>query len=578
MGDGGSLVVRSIGTAWPHGHAGPVWVKNPSRAARFLPGLSANPPAALRAVCAAGTIRRLWPCNADKESVEHDMSTPHSQMDDRRIKLAKLRELGVDPYGSKFENVTPAAAVRARAEQLGIAPEQMWTAERFRLAGRIVLLRQFGNLFFLTLRDGSGDIQIGLSKKHLPGQWPVVKLLDLGDIIGVDGCLGTTKTAEVTLWGDKLTFLTKALRPPPEKWHGLTDVELRYRRRYVDLFSNPEVREVFKARSTIIQAIRTHLAGLGFLEVETPMLQAQYGGAAARPFITHHNALDIDLYLRISPELYLKRLLVGGLPRVYEINRNFRNEGISTKHNPEFTMMEVYQAYGDYHDMLALVEGHFAAAIEALDGEYRRPFGEYTIDYTPPWRRATYAELFAEHAGVPMNDIAAVRRKAIALGMDPTKMDDAVVINEVFEHMVEDKLIQPTFVLDYPAPLCPLTRRKSDDPGIALRFEPFIAGMEVGNAYTELNDPDIQEANLRAQLAGQEETMAVMDEDFVTALQYGMPPAGGLGVGIDRMVMLLTTRTSIRDVILFPLQRPLPRSECADTADTSDEATEQDNE
>jgi len=506
------------------------------------------------------------------------MSTPHSQMDDRRIKLAKLRELGVDPYGSKFENVTPAAAVRARAEQLGIAPEQMWTAERFRLAGRIVLLRQFGNLFFLTLRDGSGDIQIGLSKKHLPGQWPVVKLLDLGDIIGVDGCLGTTKTAEVTLWGDKLTFLTKALRPPPEKWHGLTDVELRYRRRYVDLFSNPEVREVFKARSTIIQAIRTHLAGLGFLEVETPMLQAQYGGAAARPFITHHNALDIDLYLRISPELYLKRLLVGGLPRVYEINRNFRNEGISTKHNPEFTMMEVYQAYGDYHDMMALVEGLFAAAIEALDGESRRPFGEYTIDYTPPWRRATYAELFAEHAGVPMNDIAAVRRKAIALGMDPTKMDDAVVINEVFEHMVEDKLIQPTFVLDYPAPLCPLTRRKSDDPGIALRFEPFIAGMEVGNAYTELNDPDIQEANLRAQLAGQEETMAVMDEDFVTALQYGMPPAGGLGVGIDRMVMLLTNRTSIRDVILFPLQRPLPRSECADTADTSDEATEQDNE
>ncbi len=502
------------------------------------------------------------------------MSTPRSQMDDRRIKLARLRELGVDPYGARFENVTPAAAARARAEQLGIRPEQMWSDERFRLAGRIVLLRQFGNLFFLTLRDDSGDIQIGLSKRHLPEQWPVVKLLDLGDIIGVDGCLGTTKTAEVTLWADRLTFLTKALRPPPEKWHGLTDVELRYRRRYVDLFSNPEVRDVFKARSTIIQAVRTYLAGRGFLEVETPMLQAQYGGAAARPFITHHNALDIDLYLRISPELYLKRLLVGGFPRVYEINRNFRNEGISTKHNPEFTMMEVYQAYGDYHDMMALVEGIFAAGIEALDGRYRRPFGEHTIDYTPPWRRAAYAELFEEHAGVPMTDIAAVRAKAVSLGIDPAKMDDAVVINEVFEHTVEDKLIQPTFVLDYPAPLCPLTRRKSDNPDIALRFEPFVAGMEVGNAYTELNDPDIQEANLRAQLAGQEETMAVMDDDFVTALQYGMPPAGGLGIGIDRMVMLLTNRTSIRDVILFPLQRPLPRSESADSPDTGDEATE----
>lgn len=513
----------------------------------------------------------IRPCNTNKDSAEPKMSIPHSQMDDRRIKLAKLREQGIDPYGARFENVTPAATARARAGELGVKPEQMWTAERFRLAGRIVLLRQFGNLFFLTLRDGSGDIQVGLSKKHLPVQWPIVKLLDLGDTIGVDGCLGTTKTAEVTLWADSLTFLAKALRPPPEKWHGLTDVELRYRRRYVDLFSNPEVREVFKARSTIIQAVRTYLTGQSFLEVETPMLQAQYGGAAARPFITHHNALDIDMYLRISPELYLKRLLVGGLPRVFEINRNFRNEGIDSSHNPEFTMLEVYQAYGDYNDMMKLVEGMFAAAIDALDGEYRRPFGEYVLDYTTPWRRATYAELFAEHAGIPMTDIAAVRAGAAALGIEHAKMDDAVVVNEVFEHTVEDKLIQPTFVLDYPAPLCPLTRRKSDDPNIALRFEPFIAGMEVGNAYTELNDPDIQEANLRAQLAGQEETMAVMDDDFVMALQFGMPPAGGLGVGIDRMVMLLTNSTSIRDVILFPLQRPQAKGQAAEGE--SDEAT-----
>lgn len=498
-----------------------------------------------------------------------------SQMDDRRSKLAKLRELGADPYGARFEGVTPLAAVRRRAEELGIAPEQMWTGDRFRVAGRIVLLRTFGNLAFLTLRDESGDMQVGLSKKMLAGGWPLTKQLDLGDIVGVDGCLGTTKTAEVTLWGDNLTFLAKALRPPPEKWHGLTDVELRYRRRYVDLFGNPEVREVFKARSTIIQAVRTYLSGQRFLEVETPMLQAQYGGAAARPFMTHHNALDLELFLRISPELYLKRLLVGGLPRVFEINRNFRNEGIDSSHNPEFTMLEVYQAYGDYNDMMTLVEGMFAAGIEAIDGKYQRPFGEYTIDYTIPWRRATYAELFAEHAGVRMTDLAAVRVKATALGIEHAKMDDAVVVNEVFEHTVEDKLIQPTFVLDYPAPLCPLTRRKTDDPNIALRFEPFIAGMEVGNAYTELNDPDIQEANFRAQLAGQEETMAVMDDDFVMALQFGMPPAGGLGVGIDRMVMLLTNSTSIRDVILFPLQRPQAKGCSADLEEESGDTAEQ---
>ena len=494
------------------------------------------------------------------------MTNPHTQTDDRRIKLAKLREMGVDPYGGKFEGVTSLATVRRRAEEIGIQPEQMWSAERFRVAGRIVLLRAFGNLLFLTLRDESGDMQVGLSKKALTNGWPMTKQLDLGDIIGVDGCLGTTKTAEVTLWGDGLTFLTKALRPPPEKWHGLTDVELRYRRRYVDLFANPEVRGVFQARGRIIQAVRTCLVGQGFLEVETPMLQAQYGGAAARPFITHHNTLDMDLYLRISPELYLKRLLVGGLQRVFEINRNFRNEGISTRHNPEFTMLEAYQAYGDREDMMSLVENMFAAAIEALDGEYRRPFGEYTIDYTVPWRRATYADLLAEHAGVPMRDSKAVRDRASAMGIDHATMDDAVVVNELFERTVEGRLVQPTFVLDYPAPLCPLTKRRSDDPNTALRFEAYVACMEIANAYTELNDPDIQRETFGAQLQGEgDETMRVMDDDFLTALEYGMPPAGGLGVGIDRMVMLLTGSTSIRDVILFPLQRPQARGQAADS-------------
>jgi lysyl-tRNA synthetase class 2 len=489
------------------------------------------------------------------------MSEPQqheSQIEDRRAKLAKLRELGVDPYGAKFEGVRAAAAARARAEARGIEPGQIWKDDRWRLAGRVVLHRAFGNLVFLTLRDGSGDIQIGLSKKALKDAWPVIKLLDLGDIIGVAGPLGTTKTSEVTVWADQFVLLAKALQPPPSKWHGLKDVDLRYRRRYVDLFCNPEVRDTFQARSRIIQAIRNLLADKEFLEVETPMLQPQYGGAAARPFVTHHNALDMDLFLRISPELYLKRLLVGGVPRVFEINRNFRNEGISTQHNPEFTMLEAYQAYGDYHDMMDLVEAMFAAAIDALDGKYRRPFGEHQLDYTPPWPRRTYADLLAEHGQVAVNDPAAVRAKATSLGIEHAAMDDAVVTNAVFEATVEDKLIQPTFVLDYPAPLCPLTRRKADDPGVALRFEGYVAGMEIANAYTELNDPAVQRETFSAQLRGEgDETMRVMDEDFVRALEYGMPPAGGLGVGIDRMVMLLTNSMSIRDVILFPLQRPL---------------------
>jgi len=495
------------------------------------------------------------------------MDRPRSQVDERRAKLARLREMGIDPYGARYEGLSSAAALRARAEALGVGPGRSWPDERARLAGRVMLLRQFGNLAFITLRDGSGDIQVGLSKKAVANDWPVLKLVDLGDIIGVEGTLGTTQTGEITLWADRLRMMTKALRPPPSKWHGLTDVELRYRRRYVDLFANPGVRAVFQARSRIIQAIRTYLTGQGFLEVETPMLQPQYGGAAARPFITHHNALDMDLYLRISPELYLKRLLVGGMPRVYEINRNFRNEGISTQHNPEFTMLELYQAYGDYHDMMEHVERMFAVAIEAVGGEYRRPFGEHVIDYTPPWPRRRYADLLREYGGVSMTDIGAVRARASQLGIEHGRMDDALVINAVFEATVEDRLIQPTFVLDYPAPLCPLTRRRADDPSLALRFETYVAGMEIANAYTELNDPEIQRETFSSQLKGEgDETMRVMDEDFVTALEYGMPPAGGLGVGIDRLVMLLTNSTSIRDVILFPLQRPPGRGQTGESA------------
>lgn len=474
---------------------------------------------------------------------------------ERQKKLDALRELGLDPYGWRFDGAIHAATLRDRAATLQIGPGEIREDERVRAAGRIVLMRAFGNLVFLTVRDRTGDLQYGLSKKELGEAWSAVKLLDLGDIVGVDGRLGTTKTGEVTVWANVLTVLCKSLHPPPEKWHGLTDTELRYRRRYVDLYVNPEVREVFVARSRIIDAVRRCLVDRGFIEVETPMLQPQYGGAAARPFVTHHNTLDMELFLRISPELYLKRLLVGGMERVFEINRNFRNEGISTQHNPEFTMMEIYQAYGDYHDMMDITEACVSAGIEATGGEMKRSFGAMALDFTPPWPRHTYGGLFAEHVGCDMTDMAAVRAKAAAVGMEDKHKADAVVVNDLFERFVEPKLIQPCFVCDYPAPLCPLTRRKPGDQNIALRFEAYVAGMELGNAYTELNDPAVQEENFRQQLEGEEETMAVMDDDFVTALKYGMPPAGGLGIGIDRLVMLLTNSTSIRDVILFPLQR-----------------------
>jgi len=476
---------------------------------------------------------------------------------ERIKKLERLRELGVDPYGGRYEGVQAIAEVRARGEALGIESGQFLDGERACVAGRIVLQRVMGNLIFLTVRDGTGDIQFGLSKKSLVEQWAAIKLLDLSDIIGANGSLGRTKTGELTLWTDDVKLLSKSLRPPPEKWHGLTDVELRYRTRYVDLFANPEVREVFKQRSLIIQAIREYLTGCGYYEVETPALQPIYGGAAARPFTTHHNTLDVDLFLRISPELYLKRLLVGGMERVFEVSRNFRNEGISPRHNPEFTMVELYEAYADYQVMMERVEGMVRASIEKLDGRFVRLFGELELDYTPPWPRAKYADLLKKHAGVEMTDAAVVRDRADQLDIDHTSMDDAVVVNKVFEETVEPNLIQPVFVYDYPAAICPLARRHPEDPSLALRFEAFVAGMELGNAYTELNDPQVQEANLRRQVAGEgDETMAVMDEDFVRALEYGMPPAGGLGVGVDRLVMVLTNSTSIRDVILFPLQRP----------------------
>lgn len=480
---------------------------------------------------------------------------------DRLAHLRQIEQMGHDPYGSRFEAVQSQASIRARGEALHLGPGESDETQTARAAGRMMLRRVFGKLAFVTVRDSTGDLQYGLSRSRIgDAAWALLEQLDLGDIIGVDGFLGRTKTNELTLWVTKLNLLSKSLHTPPEKFHGLTDTDLRYRQRYVDLFANPEVMQTFKARCQIIEAVRQYLRDDGFLEVETPMLQPIYGGAAARPFTTHHNTLELDLFLRISPELYLKRLLVGGMERVFEINRNFRNEGISTKHNPEFTMMECYQAYGDLSDMMTIVEGIVSRCIGVIGGGFQRKFRDLDLDLSTPWRRRTYSELLREHAGVDLADSAAVRKKAASIGIEGPTMDDAVIANKLFEETVEDKLIQPTFVTEYPAAICPLTRRKPGDPSLALRFEAFVAGMELGNAYTELNDPAVQRETLGGQVAGEgDETMRVMDEDFLTALEYGMPPAGGLGLGIDRLVMLLTNSPSIRDVILFPLQRPQGR-------------------
>ncbi len=502
------------------------------------------------------------------------------QIADRRAKLARLRdELGVDPYGGREDGLVSLADARASYDEVAdeshkAAPDE---DERpvVKVAGRIVLHRDIGKLVFMTLRDATDDLQVAVSKKSVgETSFKVAKLADLGDVVVATGRLGTTKTGEVTVWatGDgALAMACKSLSVPPEKWTGLTDPELRYRRRYVDLYANPPVMRTFVARSRIIQNVRQFLIapppeiGSGFLEVETPMMQPIAGGAAAKPFVTHHNALDIDLFLRIAPELYLKRLLVGGMSRVFEINRNFRNEGIDRSHNPEFTMLELYQAFGDYQTMMTLTEtmlhalAREAAGIDEQTDSVVLPFGDHQIDYRLPFRRAKYHDLFAQANGFDAADHDPLVEKAGSLGIEAGNKDHDVLLNEVWEETVEPLLVQPTFVIDYPASLCPLTRTKTGDGTIAERFELFIANMEIANAYTELNDPDVQEANFRRQVAGlaaDESTFRTMDEDFIEALRVGMPPAGGLGVGIDRVVMLLTDNRSIRDVILFPLMRP----------------------
>jgi lysyl-tRNA synthetase class 2 len=520
------------------------------------------------------------PKNPSNPQDATDAAAASDQEQDRRAKLAKIREqfAELDPYGQREPGLMSLATARERfdaaADEAHKADSSVDERPRVKVAGRVVLHRDIGKLVFATLRDATDDIQIAVSKKQVDQpSMALAKLADLGDIVACEGRLGTTKTGEITVWaaGDaSFRLLTKSLAPAPGKWSGLQDPELRYRKRYVDLYANPEVLQTFAKRSRIIQRVREFLtdppqqvAGEtdgGFLEVETPMMQAIPGGAAARPFVTHHNALDIDLFLRIAPELYLKRLLVGGMPRVFEINRNFRNEGIDRSHNPEFTMLELYQAFGDYNTMMCITENLLQTLAEEIGGGRTLPYGEHQIDFSAPFRRAKYFDLFAEANGFAASDRDRVIEKAKQLHIEsPESKAFEIVLNEVWEETVEPLLVQPTFVIDYPAAICPLTKRKVDQPEVAERFELFIANMEIANAYTELNDPDVQEANFRQQLAGvddEESTFRTMDTEFIDALKVGMPPAGGLGIGIDRVVMLLTNQTSIRDVILFPLMRP----------------------
>ncbi len=507
------------------------------------------------------------------------MSTPADTFEASRAeKLQRIEQLGIDPWGGRFDGHQPIETLRSM-------PLDEANPPRVRAAGRLVRRRTGGKLHFLEIIDWSGQrtqrelkskdnvgetvdawssfIQVMIGQKQVGETgWALAEQLDLGDLIGVDGTLQKTRTGELTVFADKLHFLGKSLAPHPDKWSGMQEIEFRLRHRYLDLLYSPETLERTLSRVKIVRTIRNHLDAQGFCEVETPVLHAVAGGAAARPFITHHNTLDIDLYLRIALELHLKRLLVGGIEKVYEIGRVFRNEGISQRHNPEFTMLELYQAYADYRSMMDLTESLMIACVDALGKGRQVAYGDKRVNFEPPWQRLSYAEAFKTHVGVAIDDTAGVLAAAEKTGFPTAGKHPDVVINHLFEEKVEEKLEGPVFLYDYPAALCPLTKRKRDNPAIAERFELFVHGMELANAYTELNDPVTQEATFRQQLAGlpEEDSMAKMDDDFVRALRHGMPPAGGLGIGIDRLVMLLTNTPTIRDVILFPLLRPEKKS------------------
>jgi lysyl-tRNA synthetase class 2 len=503
---------------------------------------------------------------------------PADQYTQRLKKLGDLQALGLDPYPRKFDwTATPAEIVAkygARsAEELEAAPEKV------RVAGRIMTIRGHGKAGFAHIQGQGRRVQIYV-KLDVVGEraFELYRLLDLGDVIGVAGNVFRTKTGELTIRVEELTLLTKALLPLPEKWHGLADIETRYRQRYLDLVVNEGVREIFLRRAQIIRELRSFFDARGYVEVETPMMHSIAGGATARPFITHHNALDINLYLRIAPELYLKRLVVGGLDRVYEINRNFRNEGISTQHNPEFTMLEFYQAYSNYRDLMDLTEELLSGLVSKVCGSASVRYGNHEVDFSN-WQRLSMREAVCHYWPAEAKPAPAVEELAskggpreVASRLDAwarshshegvggaAKLTDGELIGALFEAVAEEHLIQPTLIYDFPADISPLSKTRADDPSIAERFEIFAGGLELGNAFSELNDPVEQERRFRAQVAaGGEEVPKEVDLDYVRALCHGMPPAAGEGIGIDRLTMLLTNSRSIREVILFPLLRPEP--------------------
>ena len=480
----------------------------------------------------------------------------NDQMLVRREKLAQYEEDNIYPFGQRFVVQHKALQIKDEFRDFDGQPVV--------IAGRLMTIRSHGKTAFANLRDLSGDIQVYFRKDVMGEEdYKYVKMLDMGDIVGIEGHVFKTQKGEITVKVNKLTLLSKSLRPLPEKWHGLKDTELRYRQRYVDLIVNPSVRDTFVKRTKIVAKIREYLNSKQFMEVETPMMHAIPGGAAARPFITHHNALDIDIYMRISPELYLKRLIVGGLERVYEINRSFRNEGVSIRHNPEFTMMESYQAYGNFEDAIALTEGVVSYCAQEVLGTTKINYQGMDIDLTPPWNRITMQEGIKQYTGEDFDAIETLSEaRAIAdrLNVEYGEADGiGKIMNLCFEEYVEENLMQPTVVYGHPVEISPLAKQNREKPLTTERFEIFIYGRELANGYSELNDPIDQKQRFENQLkereAGDDEAHR-MDEDFVTALEYGLPPTAGLGIGIDRLVMFLTDSASIRDVLLFPLMKP----------------------